>query len=136
MNKKNTILFIDDEKICHTLVELIIPNFTEFNLVNAYNGEEAVHLAHRYASSLVLILSDIMLPDFSGYEIYKTLKKDDRFKNIPFIFQSGLDSQEEELKKHISEPCTILYKPYKQADLLDAIETALNEVTKPNDKQK
>tara|TARA_B110000503_G_scaffold59383_1_gene94664 strand:+ start:5090 stop:5485 length:396 start_codon:yes stop_codon:yes gene_type:complete len=124
LNKKNIILFIDDEKICHTLVELIIPNFTNYRLVGAFNGQEAINLAKRYSSELCLIVSDIILPDINGYEIFKILRQDKRFAQTPFIFQSGLASQEKSLRKNISEDIKIIYKPYKQADLLKSIDEA------------
>ena len=121
-NKQKVILFIDDEKICHTLVELIIPNFTEYKLVSAFNGKEAIMLAKRYSKELSLVLSDIMLPDINGYEVYDALRKDPRFANIPFVFQSGLEAQEKELRKNMSEDVKILYKPYKQEELLKIIK--------------
>jgi CheY-like chemotaxis protein len=118
---QKVILFIDDEKICHTLAELIIPNFTEYKLVCAFNGEEAIMLAKRYSKELSLILSDIMLPDINGYEILATLRQDSRFKNVPFIFQSGLDTQEETLREKLNEKIEIIYKPYGQKELLETI---------------
>ncbi len=124
-NKQKVILFIDDEKICHTLVELIIPNFTEYKLVGAFNGKEAIMLAKRYSKELSLVLSDIMLPDINGYEVYNVLREDSRFANIPFIFQSGLEAQEKELRKNMSEDVKILYKPYKQDELLKIIKEAV-----------
>ena len=123
--KRNIILFIDDERICHTLVELIIPNFTDYRLVNAFNGQEAIDLAKRYSSELCLILSDIVLPDINGYEVFKILRQDERFAKTPFIFQSGLAAQEEALRNNIFEDIKIIYKPYKQVDLLKSIEKAL-----------
>jgi len=126
-NKRDVILFIDDEKICHTLVELIIPNFTKFRLVSAFNGKEAIDLAKRYSNELCLVLSDIILPDINGYEIFKILREDERFAKTPFIFQSGLASQEESLHQNIDEDIKIIYKPYKQEDLLKSIDEALAE---------
>ena len=123
--KRDVILFIDDEKICHTLVELIIPNFTEFKLVSAFNGKEALGLAKRYSNELCLILSDITLSDINGYDLFKLLRQDENLKTTPFIFQSGLAAQEESLRKNITEEIKILYKPYKQADLLKSINEAI-----------
>lgn len=128
MKKRSIILFIDDEKVCHTLAELIIPNFTDYKLIGAFSGNEAIELAKRYASDIALVLSDIMLPGINGYQVYSQLKEDERFANIPFIFQSGLVSQEEELKRHVISDVTILYKPYKQSDLLKAINDTLKSV--------
>lgn len=123
--KRDIILFIDDEKICHTLAELIIPNFTDFRLVSAFNGKQAINLATRYSSELCLIISDILLPDINGYEIFKILKKESKFVQVPFIFQSGLSSQEKTLRKNINEDIKIIYKPYKQPDLLKSINDVL-----------
>jgi len=124
--EKNTILFVDDEKICHTLIDLIIPNFTKYKLINAYNAEEAITLGTRYANDICLVLSDIMLPDLNGYIVYNIFRKNEKTNKIPFIFQSGLVSQELELRKNlIDEPVEIIYKPYKQADLLSIISKVL-----------
>jgi CheY-like chemotaxis protein len=121
-DKQKVILFIDDEKICHTLVELIVPNFTEYKLVGAFSGKEALMLAKRYVKELSLILSDIMLPDINGYEVYNTLRANSRFSTVPFVFQSGIEAQEQELRKNIAEEVRTIYKPYKQEELLKIIK--------------
>jgi CheY-like chemotaxis protein len=126
IRQKDIILFVDDEKICHTLIDLIIPNFTKYKLINAYNAEEAITLGTRYANDICLVLSDIMLPDLNGYIVYNIFRKNEKTNKIPFIFQSGLVSQELELRKNlIDEPVEIIYKPYKQADLLSIISKVL-----------
>lgn len=127
-HKQKSILFIDDEKICHTLADLIIPNFTPFKLISAYNGQEALDLAARYANQISLIMLDIILPDFSGYEVFKRLKQNSKLQDVPFIFQSGLSEQEENAIKDIGGNVRMLQKPYKQDDLLDAIDKALNKL--------
>ena len=126
IRQKDIILFVDDEKICHTLIDLIIPNFTKYKLINAYNAEEAITLGTRYANDICLVLSDIMLPDLNGYIVYNIFRKNEKTNKIPFIFQSGLVSQELELRKNlIDEPVEIIYKPYKQGDLLSIISKVL-----------
>ena len=127
MLNKDIILFIDDEKICHSLVELIIPNFTRYKLISAFTGAEAIELAKRYAGNIALVLSDIMLPDINGYEVYARLREDPRLASAPFVFQSGIASHEEELKKHINNDVKLLYKPYTQSDLLQVINDTLGE---------
>ena len=126
IRQKDIILFVDDEKICHTLIDLIIPNFTKYKLINAYNAEEAITLGTRYANDICLVLSDIMLPNLNSYIVYNIFRKNEKTNKIPFIFQSGLVSQELELRKNlIDEPVEIIYKPYKQADLLSIISKVL-----------
>ena len=77
---------------------------------------------------LLSILSDIMLPDSNGYSIYNMFSKDEKMNKIPFIFQSGLVSQELELRKNlIDKAVEIIYKPYKQSDLLAVISKVLGK---------
>lgn len=124
--EKDTILFIDDEKICHTLVNLVISNFTKYKVINANNGKEAISLGKKYANNISLVLSDIMLPDVSGYEIYKIFMKDAKLANVPFVFQSGIPYQETGVKKQLAdESIQIIYKPYTQSDLLEIISKVL-----------
>ena len=110
---KDLILFVDDEKICHSLVELIIPNFTKYRLISAFSGSEALMYAKRYGNNISLILSDIIMPDMNGFEIYSILSQNPNFENIPFIFQSGYSEQERDLL-HYTESLKpkILYKPF------------------------
>lgn len=129
--KRSVILFVDDEKICHTLAELIIPNFTNFHLVNAFNAKEALELATRHVSELALVITDIILPGISGYELFETFKKDDKFAKIPFIFQSGLEAQDKVIEKYINDNVKILCKPYKQADLLAVIDEMTGSLYSP-----
>lgn len=124
--KKDTILFVDDEKICHILINLVIPNFMKYKVINANNGEEAVSLGKKYANDICLVLSDIMLPDISGYEIYKIFREDEKLANVPFIFQSGISCQETELKQQLAdESVKIIYKPYTRSDLVEMISKVL-----------
>ena len=128
IREKDVILFVDDEKICHTLVDLIIPNFTKYKVINAYTAAEAISLGKIYANNICLVLSDIMLPYLNGYEIYNLFKKDKKMNKVPFIFQSGLPFQESELRRNlIDEPIEIIYKPYRQSELLGIISKVLDK---------
>ncbi len=124
IRKRDKILFIDDEKICHTLADLIVPNFTEYSLIKAFNGAEALELALRYSNEIALVLTDIMLPDINGFEIYEKLKENPKFDKVPFVFQSGYTSQEIEAANSASvdNALKVLYKPYKKDDLVNLIE--------------
>lgn len=125
---QNIILFVDDELICHTLAKLAIPVYTKYELVSAYDGQQAIDLARKHVDNLALILSDVMLPDVNGYEIYNILRAEDKFKKIPFVFQSGIASQGIDLSEYIKEKVTIIYKPYRQEQLLELVKDVLDTV--------
>ena len=127
--KKDKILFIDDEKICHTLADLIIPNFTEYKLIKAFNGNEAIELSARYANEIAIVITDVLLPGMNGFEIYKKLKSDTRFSDVAFVFQSGCSDQDLKVISGINESFddfVILHKPYTKDDLLNAINNSVS----------
>lgn len=119
--KRDTILFVDDEIVCHSLVSLVVDSFTDYKLITALNGRDAVELAKQNSDRLFLVLSDIMLPDIKGYQIFNILQEEPNLVGVPFIFQSGLAAQQKELKKHITQETIFIDKPYKQEKLLELI---------------
>ncbi len=125
IQNRDVIVFIDDEKICHTLIELIIPNFTKFKLVSTLTGMDGIEKIKRYSSRLCLVISDILLSDINGSAVLKFMRSDKRFLEVPVIFQSGLIDQEDILQKEFNEEINILYKPYNQKDLLKSMKKLL-----------
>lgn len=118
---KRKILFIDDDKMCHTLIELIIPEVTNYELVLTFNGPEAIEYAKQHADEFDFVISDIMLPGLNGYELFDLFQKDERLAKKPFIFQSGYVWQKEFVEENLASRMVILNKPYTQDDLLNAI---------------
>lgn len=71
-NAVKTILVVEDEK---PIAEILKVNLTKngYNVLNAYDGEEAVAMA--LASEPDLILLDVMLPKADGFSVCKRLRK-------------------------------------------------------------
>ncbi len=69
-----------------------------------------------------LILLDINLPIQNGYDICKEIKKT---SNIPILFVTSRDSEEDELRSIISGGNDFIRKPYNKIILLEKIKRAL-----------
>lgn len=69
---KGKILVVEDEKQLARLVELEL-KFEEYEVVVAYDGEEA--LEHAKDTSIDLILLDIMIPKINGIDVCKNTAK-------------------------------------------------------------
>jgi PleD family two-component response regulator len=121
--KQKVILFIDDDKGSHALVQMVISNFTDYKLVSASSGSEAIICIKLYARQLSLVLSDILLPDVDGFEVYKIMIQNPRCTNVPFVFQSGIEDAERYFAKKqiLQEKIKRLNKPYGYTDLLKMI---------------
>src|SRR5687768_14043165 len=83
------ILLIDDGKETQLLVYNVLKN-KRVDLSIASNASEGLKLVEK--KNFDLILLDVKLPDKDGFEIYLNLMKDEKTKQIPIIFLTGVDS--------------------------------------------
>ena len=79
-HNKNIILVDDDESIL-TLIETILHKEGFTNITKARSGETAISLAKEKKPDLIIL--DIMLPDFDGFEICKKIRTNSM---VPIIF--------------------------------------------------
>src|SRR5688572_23143174 len=82
-NVSGTILIVDDEQDLVSTLEYNLQR-EGFQTLAAYNGRSALELAGRPPSP-ELILLDLMLPDVSGVEVCRELRRSDRTRAIPVI---------------------------------------------------
>jgi len=80
MSKK--ILVVDDVEITTKLAQKWLERHG-FIVVCAYDGLEALELAHSENPDLILL--DVMLPHLDGFEVCKQLKAEDQFKKVPIL---------------------------------------------------
>src|SRR5690606_2076587 len=83
----STILIVDDTL---PTVDLIMTHLTRcgFNVLVAQDGMRAISQAE-YAQP-DLILMDVMMPGFDGFETCRWLKESDLTRDIPVIFMTSL----------------------------------------------
>ncbi len=116
--EEGVIIFVDDQKICHSVTRFLSLEL-ECQVFSAYIVEDAMEIAKQFASELCLIITDVMLPGEDGTEIYKKVRNDKKFRSdLPVIFQSGLSDISQINKNDLDENAKIIYKPYKQEDLI------------------
>ncbi len=82
----------------------------------ANNGEEALLAIQQKNPDLILL--DWMLPDISGIEICKTLKKNNLLKDIPIIMLTAKGEEEDKLKGFQTGADDYVTKPFSQKELL------------------
>ena len=70
-----------------------------------------------------LIISDILMPNLDGYQLFNKIKSIPRLKNIPIIFLSGEEPSEIFLKKF--NDIKFLRKPISTEYLLELIKLTM-----------
>lgn len=117
------LLIEDDPNIRTEVVEWL--TMQGYDTSYATNGPEGVHLATTLLPDLVI--SDIMMPGMTGYEVLRALQSDPTTALIPFIFVSALADRKSVRLGMTLGADDYLTKPFSHDELLDAIETRLTK---------
>jgi len=88
-----TALVVDDD---HQAVELLAQPLQHLGCVvlRAYGGAEEVVLARRFKPDLIML--DLEMPEFSGFQVVDELKGDPSSAEIPIMIVTGRDLSEQE----------------------------------------
>ena len=91
--KKPTILVVDDMTTTLLLLHDLLKDTYEVKI--AKSGTKALEILNA-PNDIDLILLDVEMPDINGYEVCKILKNNEQTKNIPVIFVTARNSEEDE----------------------------------------
>ena len=108
---RQKILIADDEHLNRrTLADSLRHDYT---VILAKNGHQALERTRVHAPDLILL--DIVMPGQSGYDVLRQLKDNSTTKDIPVIFISALDSEQEEEKGLLLGATDYISKPFRQS---------------------
>ena len=119
-----TLLLVDDEPAnLRVLKQLLTPYY---NLVFAKNGEGAIRLANEQQPDL--ILTDVMMPGMTGFDVCKALKKQPETAKIPVIFVTALNDEQDEAFGFEVGGVDYITKPISPSVVLARVKTHLSLV--------
>jgi len=121
MNKKSTILVVDDEKInLNILIDLL---GDEYSVIVALDGHKALKQVQKREIDLILL--DIMMPEMDGYEVCRILKSQDKTKDIPILFITAKTDDESIVKGFEIGGVDYITKPFRPIELKARVKTHL-----------
>ncbi|KFE59770.1 response regulator [Hyalangium minutum] len=88
---KQHLLLVDGDAKSLRVMEVSLKK-AGFSVTTAIHGKDAVEKVQ--ISPPDLVLADTKMPEMDGFELCKTLKTDERFKHIPFVFLTNQKSVE------------------------------------------
>lgn len=119
-----TVLVVEDEVVLRELVGEILKTHG-YRVLDAATGREALQAWDKHGKNVDLLLTDMALPDgMSGRELAAKLQEAN--PRLPVIFSSGYSQESLERKDQAVPGQTFLSKPYRPADLAEAVRTALH----------
>ncbi len=117
------ILVVDDSKSQQRLVSGLLQSIgVEVFVVD--NGEGALNWLTENGQP-DLILMDIVMPDISGLDVCRHIRKELKFKTVPIIFCSQKDQDFDKFWALRQGGNAYLTKPYAPNDLITAVKEYL-----------
>lgn len=128
---KKQILVVDDEE---DILELIQYNLARegYQITGAANGEEALEKAR--SKSFDLIVLDLMLPGIDGLEVAKSLKSEEKTKQIPIVMLTAKGEEADIVTGLELGADDYITKPFSPRILVARIRAAMRRKrSEPND---
>ncbi|HBG06507.1 MAG: hypothetical protein A2075_00620 [Geobacteraceae bacterium GWC2_58_44] len=121
-NRSGNILIVEDSATqAEMLEELLLRN--GYAVTVAGNGREGLSKAAELMPDLVL--SDIVMPEMTGFELCKEIKSDRRLSGIPVILLTSLNDPRDVIKGLECRADNFITKPYDDDYLLTLIKQML-----------
>jgi DNA-binding response OmpR family regulator len=111
----------DDAAIREMLVRSL---GTEYTVYEAQDGQMALEMLDVMPDPDLMLL-DVMMPHMDGHVLAGRLRGEKRFKGMPIIFLTGLDSPKDVVKGINAGARHYVTKPFKIQDLLGKVSKAI-----------
>lgn len=116
------ILIVDDSK---TDVAVISSILSEYELIYAYDGVEAMEQLERNRNTDILIL-DINMPRMNGFEVLEQIKTHPEYKNIAVLVLTNFDEIDNEMRGLDLGAVDYIRKPLNIRSLRKRVELQIN----------
>ncbi|NOQ24468.1 MAG: response regulator [Bacteroidales bacterium] len=120
MDKKITILYVDDEPINLSLFQYNLKK--KFDVLTAESGAEGLEIL-KENPHIRIVISDMKMPGMSGIDFIKLAKKD--YPDIQYFILTGFDITEE-IADALNE--RLIHKYFRKPFNMKEIEASLFEI--------
>ncbi|HJV64196.1 MAG TPA: response regulator [Geomonas sp.] len=129
MNPPGNILIVEDSPTQAELLEQLLLN-EGYQVTWARNGREGLLKARELLPDLVV--SDIVMPEMTGFQLCQEMKNDPRLSSIPVILLTSLNDPEDVIRGLECRADNFLTKPYDEQYLLMRIRQILSTRNLPD----
>jgi CheY-like chemotaxis protein len=115
-------LFAEDNDTVRDSIAQILRS-AGYSVIEAVNGADALQRFRENASQIDLLLTDILMPEMNGTELYEAIKAIQ--PSIKTIFMTGYAPDELATRLPVNSQTQILYKPIQPLELLQQVKAIL-----------
>ncbi|MEM7595528.1 MAG: response regulator transcription factor [Cyanobacteria bacterium P01_A01_bin.83] len=123
MSEKQHLLLVDDEPGIRESVQAYLEDNEDWQVSTASNADEAWQTIESQVPDL--IISDIMMPQVSGYEFLAKLREDPRYRSIPVVFLTARGMTSDRIQGYEAGCDAYLSKPFDPEELEAIIKNLL-----------
>ena len=126
--ERRTVMVVDDDPAMLDLI-LKILRAENYELVAADGGDTALDLVHDDNVHPDLLITDLMMPGFSGAQLAAALRKP--LPNLRVLYQTGFSDQLFKSKRELEAGASFIEKPFTARGLMEAARLALFDTITP-----
>ncbi|HEY2015478.1 MAG TPA: response regulator, partial [Bryobacteraceae bacterium] len=116
-----TILLSEDEEGIRKLVHRLLAR-QGYNVLVAETPDRAIEVARQYNGTIDLLLTDIVMPRMSGFDLAKALRE--TRPQMKVLYMSGYTDNQVNHTWVLSSETPFIQKPFSAADLLQRLRDA------------
>ena len=121
-SERECILIVEDEFLNRQILCNILSS--DYDVLEAGNGKDALELLDRKASGVSAVLLDIVMPVMDGFQFLRELKTKD-YSDLPVIVMTGELGAILEERALNAGACDFVAKPYRPSILLSRLRNAI-----------
>lgn len=107
---KKSILVVDDEELDRELLRQVFES--DYNMIMATNGKEALAQLAKHSGQIVIILMDLAMPVLNGYQVLQVLRTSESYRSIPVAMITAADSQDLAVACYTMGAVSVINKPF------------------------
>jgi CheY-like chemotaxis protein len=117
------ILVVDDSSTTLLMEEMLLREYTKFDVVLARDGREAVDKA--LAEQPNLVLMDVIMPKMDGFAACREMRRHEKLRNIPIILITSR-GEPQNIEKGFESGCNdYMTKPIQSQELIQMVNQYL-----------
>ena len=124
------ILVVEDEKPISELIGFHLEQ-QNYQIKFSYDGESAIQEIEHWLPDLILL--DWMLPNISGIEVLKRIKRKDNLKKIPIIMLTAKGQEDDKIRGFELGVEDYVTKPFLPSEIIARIKSLLKRTKSRED---
>ena len=124
----NTILIVDDESRMRKLIRDFLQK-SEYNILEAKDGEEALSIFREKKEIINLIILDVMMPKQDGWSVLRKIRQE---SEVPIIMLTARSEEQDELFGFELGADEYISKPFSPKILVARVQALLKRINEKN----